>query len=90
MILYVRLFLALSLEVGTGKKIPPGRVFGNDTVWAVWFGYCRDGYNFLVLIPTYVDAIFVGVFVSCYVALRRGVARGIGWVPSTYIRILLT
>ncbi len=34
-------------EVGTGKKIPPGRVFGNDTVWAVRFGYCRDRYIFL-------------------------------------------
>ena len=46
--------------------------------------------TFFVLIPTYVDAIFVGVFVSCYVASRRGVARGSGWVPITYIRILLT
>jgi hypothetical protein len=81
------------LGVGTGKKIPPGRLFGNDTVWAVRFGYCRDGYNFFVLIPTYVDTIFVGVFVSCYIrGLGRGVcsARYSGWVPSTYIRILLT
>ncbi len=41
------------------QENPPGMgiIFGNDPHWAVWFGYCRDGYNFFALIPTYVDAI---------------------------------
>ena len=33
------------LEVGPGRKIPPRRLFGNDPLWAVRIGYCRDGYN---------------------------------------------
>jgi len=58
-----RTYILLLVEVGTGKKIPPGRVFGNDPLWAVRFGYCRDGYKKQ-------KTLF---FVSCYVASRRGV-----------------
>ncbi len=71
------------VKVGTGKKIPW------DGEWhrlgcSVWVLPGRV--QFFVLIPTYVVAIFVGVFVSCYVASRRGVARGSGWVPvPTYV-----
>jgi hypothetical protein len=34
------------LEVGSGKKIPPGRVLREDPLWAGRDGNFRDGYNF--------------------------------------------
>ena len=38
--------LWIFVEVGPGKKIRPGRVFGNDPLGAVRIRYCRDGSNF--------------------------------------------
>jgi hypothetical protein len=81
------LFLFL-LEVGTGKKIPPGRVFGNDTVWAVRFGYCRDGYNLVCTDSHICRRDFCRSVCKLLRGLGRGVARGIvvgGYLVPTYV-----
>ncbi len=87
---------AFFLGVGTGKKIPLGRVFGNDPLWAVRFGYCRDGYDFLyrfprmkTRFPPYVALVCKAPYVCRYIPLcklvrdleERSSARGSGWVP---------
>jgi len=96
---------AFFLGVGTGKKIPLGRVFGNDPLWAVRFGYCRDGYDFLyrfphmkTRFPPYVALVCKAPYVCRYIPLcklvrdleERSSACGSGWVPITYLHTYST